>query len=84
VTVIRNGVSALSDPTLLFFTLIHPVAMILAMVVFQVGKNKTKRVPIEKRQRLMALTFIATTVLILAAIPWPLFSYGRALFRLGL
>ncbi len=84
VTVVRNGMSALSDPMLLFFTLIHPVAMILAMVIFQVGKNKTKSASIEKRQRLMAFTFIATTLLILAAIPWPIFSYGRALFRLGL
>ena len=66
-----------------FFALEHPVQMILAVVVAQVGYSVSKRASTDRKKFLWAAVgYGLAALLILGSIPWPGLEYGRPLFRL--
>lgn len=63
-----------------FFTVAHPCAMILAVAAAHATYSLAKRAANDRRKfRRAAVGYTLTTALILAAVPWPFFSYGRPL-----
>ena len=66
-----------------FFTLEHPVQMLLAVVLAQMGFSAAKRGK-DDRTRFVrgAIFYTLAVILILVAIPWPGSEQGRPLFRL--
>jgi hypothetical protein len=72
-----------SSRLLRFFTLEHPLLMILAIVFAHVGRARVKRAPGDAdRHRRAARFYGLALLLILVAIPWPFLSYGRPLLGL--
>ena len=63
-----------------FWILEHPIAMLVALALAQVGLVRANRAGGPIAQRHAALYFTMAIVIILAAIPWPLFTFGRALW----
>jgi hypothetical protein len=63
-----------------FWLLEHPVAMLVAAVIAHIGFAKAKRTDGPLAHRHAALFFILALLIVLAAIPWPLFTFGRALW----
>jgi hypothetical protein len=76
-----NPGAVMSDPGLSFWTLRHPLTMIGAFAIFQIGHARAKRVDVSLRARTYAVTFALVLIAIASAIPWPYLSYGRALIR---
>lgn len=76
--------SILSNGVINFWTLRHPLSMILAFVVYQVGEGRAKKGAIEKRYAIYTITFAAVFAIMCSAIPWDGLSYGRPYFRWGL
>lgn len=73
----------LHDPILRFWTMEHPMGMLLGLAIFQIGRRVTlKMVKIENRFRTLAITLILSLMIILCTIPWPFLKHGRALLRL--
>jgi hypothetical protein len=63
-----------------FFGMMHPLTMITAAVLCQVGFSLTKRISDDRRKyRIAVVCYTAACVLLLAAVPWPFLSYGRSL-----
>lgn len=71
----------LTTPLYQFWTLRHPLTMLLALGVFQIGKSIAGKRPVTSRFKIYAMTLAVTLALIASAIPWPGLSYGRALLR---
>lgn len=70
------------NPLVFFWTLRHPLTMILALGLFQIAKARMKRQPSSAGKfKLIATATGAILILIATAIPWPGLDYGRALFR---
>jgi len=65
-----------------FWLLEHPVAMIVALGLAHVGLSKARRADGPIALRHATLYFTLAFVIVLAAIPWPTFTYGRALWPL--
>ena len=63
-----------------FWMLEHPIAMIAALVLAHAGLARAKRADGPIAHRHAALFFTMAIVIILAAIPWPMFTFGRALW----
>jgi hypothetical protein len=63
-----------------FWIIEHPLAMIVALVLAHVGLAKAKRADGPIAHRHAALFFTMALLIILAAIPWPMFTFGRALW----
>jgi hypothetical protein len=65
-----------------FFGLVHPAAMIASWLVLHgtraVMRRQPPTAPRHARWRAATLTWL---VLVVLAIPWPVWSFGRALFR---
>jgi len=73
----------MQERLLRFFTLEHPLQMIIAVVLVNVALATAKRVTHERRRfRWSAILLIITMLLIVLAIPWPGFYYGRPWLRL--
>ncbi|MBC7794046.1 MAG: hypothetical protein H7Z43_10085 [Clostridia bacterium] len=74
--------AAMKDPVLRFFAVEHTTAMILAVASIHVGAVRARKAVTgaTARKRVLMHLFIAL-ILVLAAIPWPGFQYGRPLFR---
>jgi hypothetical protein len=71
------------DPILRFWTIEHPVGMIIALSVFQIGRMLAiKKFKIQQRFKVITITLTLSLVIILATIPWPFLKHGRDLFRL--
>ncbi len=63
-----------------FFGLMHPLAMITAVVLGQVGYSVSKRIRDDGRKyRVAIFCYTAALALVLLAVPWPFMSYGRSL-----
>lgn len=71
----------IKNPYFFFFSLRHPISMILGVGIFQIGVALAKKRAAEKRYRILAITMILVLMVILSAIPWPNLDYGRNLFR---
>ncbi len=63
-----------------FWMLEHPISMIAALVLAHVGLAKARRADKPIAHRHAALFFTLAVLIILAAIPWPIFTFGRALW----
>jgi hypothetical protein len=67
-----------------FFGLDHPLAMLVAAVVAQVGYSRAKRVPDDAaRFRRAANAYTFAVLLVLASVPWPFLRWGRPLLHAG-
>jgi hypothetical protein len=72
--------SMLDNGVLRFFTLEHPVQMVIAVLVAQAGYSLAKRAgPDRAKFRRAALYYSVAVFLIALAIPWPPLEYGRPL-----
>jgi hypothetical protein len=70
----------LKDRVLRFWTFEHPVLMLAAIVLAHVGLIRIRRLTEPRRRHRAAAVYIGLAlVLVLAGIPWPFLSYGRAL-----
>ena len=81
--IFRNFSAAMKNPTQAFFGLEHWFPMIVAMGVAHAGRSLARKLddPASKHKR-VAIFFSMAIVLVLLAIPWPFFTYGRPLIRL--
>lgn len=69
------------DPTLRFFGLEHPLAMITAVSLVHLGRERSgKRCGLDRHRTVFRWTFGALLVFAIA-IPWPFLTYGRPLLR---
>lgn len=71
----------LSNPLYRFWTLRHPLSMLLAVGAFQLGKVIARRSPVTVRFKVYGVTLGVTLAILVSAIPWPFLEHGRALFR---
>ena len=62
-----------------FFTLEHPLLMLIALGLAHIGYARARRAALPDRHRKAAPYYTLALILILAAIPWPFLSYGRPL-----
>jgi hypothetical protein len=74
---------AWADPSLRFFGIQHPLAMLAVAASTHVSWVWARRTDGATRERFrrLGLGVLGTLVLILAAIPWPSLTYGRPLAR---
>jgi hypothetical protein len=78
----RDLGAALGQATLRFFTIEHPFAMILALVVLHVGKVRARRHGADpRRHRTVLIAAAVALALIALSIPWPGLPYARPLLR---
>lgn len=78
---IRNPDLVFEDSTVSFWSLRHPLTMLVSIVVFQIGKVRARRAPMENKFRIFAVTFAVVLILVCSAIPWSWLSYGRPWLR---
>lgn len=77
-----HDIASLDNPMVFFFSLRHPLTMLLAMILFQVLKDKAmKEENSTRRFRKLAVAIGLPLIVILSAIPWPWMDVGRSLFR---
>ena len=77
-----NMGAAMKDPVVRFFTVEHVSAMVLALALLHVNRARSKRVsPDRARFKSVWIWTLLVLVLMLASIPWPIFTYARPLFR---
>jgi hypothetical protein len=73
----------MKDRILRFFTVEHPVQMIVAVGVSHMASAMTRRMTSDRRRFAVGTALVSLTMLlILAAIPWPFLDHGRPWFRL--
>jgi hypothetical protein len=63
-----------------FWLIEHPIAMIVALVLAHVGLARATRAKGPLAHRHAALFFGMALLVILAAIPWPMWTFGRGLW----
>ena len=72
-----------SVPSLRFFALVHPVAMLGVVGLAHAGGSAARRLgSASRRFRGVARSAGAALVLLTVAIPWPFYAFGRPLVRL--
>ncbi len=77
---LAGGVAGFDPRAAMFFGLFHPFIMFTAVVLGQVGFSASKRISDDRRKfRVAAGCYTAALVLVLAAVFWAWFSYGRSL-----
>lgn len=71
------------DPSLRFFGLEHPLAMITAVSLVHLGRERSERVKTGDRARHRSVFgwTLAALLVFAIAIPWPFLKYGRPLLR---
>lgn len=68
----NNREEAISDLDISFFSLFHPLVMIVAVVLLTVGSALAKRKPTDAEKfKTMLLWFSVVLLIVLAFIPWP-------------
>jgi hypothetical protein len=66
--------------TAAFFAMMHPVAMITAVILGQVGYSVSKRMHDDRGKfRAAVLCYTAALAIVLVSVPWPFMPYGRSL-----
>lgn len=75
--------SAMRSSGTRFFAIEHLLLMLIALVVAHVARSLSRKASSDLlKHRRAAIGFLISFVLMMAAIPWPFFSYGRPLLRL--
>lgn len=73
---------AYKDPAFRFWTLEHPIGMITGLIIFQIGRVLAiKKFSVEKRFKVLFISFTVAFLIIIATIPWPFLKHGRNFFR---
>jgi hypothetical protein len=72
---------AYHEPTLRFFGLEHPIAMLTAVSLVHFGRERSQRVTGRDRHRSACRWTLAAVLVFAIAIPWPFLKYGRPLLR---
>lgn len=75
----QNMGAAMSDITLRFFAVEHLAVMVVAVVLAHVGRALTRRASEAGKHQRAALWYGLALLVILFAIPWPFYAYGRPL-----
>jgi len=69
---LSNMGEIMGDALLRFFTVEHTLAMIIAAVIIQIGRSKSKKtIDIAQKHKTSLIFFSIGIILILAMIPWP-------------
>jgi hypothetical protein len=72
----------LSVPFLRFFSVDHPVLMLLALVAAHVASALSRRAEVpQARHRVWVMGLLVAMLLVALGIPWPGTSHGRPLLR---
>lgn len=69
------------EPTLRFFGLEHPLAMITAVSLVHFGRERSEKATGPARHRTAFRWTCAALLLFALSIPWPFLKYGRPLLR---
>ena len=73
---------AINSPIMRFFTLIHPLLMIGALVLAHVGRSQVKKnIPDKKKYIAILIWFGLSFTLLYLATPWPYTDFARPLIR---
>ena len=73
--------SALADPSLRFFSLVHELLVLVAVALAHIGRTRSRKQPADAGKFRTAAVFYALSILVLlVAIPWP-FDFGRPWIR---
>jgi hypothetical protein len=73
---------AMQQPALRFFGMLHVGGMFAAVGLLHEGRKASLRAAsVRSRFRRVAVTTLLALVVICAAMPWPMFEYGRPLLR---
>ncbi len=74
--------SNMKNATLRFWTVEHAIGMLVAVILIQVGRSKSKKATdVRKKHKTSLIYFAIGLILILAMIPWPFREeIGRALW----
>lgn len=79
---VSDAGGAMKDPLLRFFGMEHAFGMLIALVLFHIGRAKAKRAETGVRKHKLAWSFTLAALLVtVIAIPWPGLKYGRPLLR---
>jgi uncharacterized membrane protein SirB2 len=79
---IRHLGEAMTNASLRFWTIEHPVGMIIGIVLAHVGDRRIRGARDDARRHIYAAVFFTLAmVVILASVPWPGKLQGRPLFR---
>jgi hypothetical protein len=76
-----NVGAAYAEPTLRFFGLEHPIAMLTAVSLVHLGRERSERTTGRARHRAAFVWTVAALLVFAIAIPWPFLKYGRPLLR---
>lgn len=75
--------AAMSNGAVRFFAVEHIAVMIVAVVLSHIGRARSRQAAdAVARHRAAAIWFGLALVAMIAAIPWPFYSFGRPLLRL--
>lgn len=75
--------AAMSTGSIRFFTLEHPLMMLLAVVFAHVGRSQSKKADTDlKKHARAARWYVLSFVVLLASIPWPFMANARPWLRL--
>jgi Na+/proline symporter len=79
----QNFGGAMSNEVLRFWAVEHVSLMIVALALIHAGRAMSRKAEeTMKKHRRAAIFYGLATLIILFAIPWPFFPYGRPLLRL--
>jgi hypothetical protein len=83
-TALQDFGASMSNALLRYWSVEHVLLMVVALILIHVGRatSKVAEEATSKHKR-AAIFFGLATLAILIAIPWPFWSYGRPLIRLG-
>jgi hypothetical protein len=74
--------SVMGNAGLRFWTVEHVVGMVVAIVLAHIGRARIHKTGSDERRQKLAAIFFTLSILVLAAsIPWPGMPYGRPLLR---
>ncbi|MCX6552641.1 MAG: hypothetical protein NTY02_16835 [Acidobacteria bacterium] len=76
---LSNMAVAMQSRGMRFWLIEHPLSALVAVVLAHIGFLKAKRGG-AAAHRDTSIFFTLALLILLAAIPWPIFSYGRALW----
>jgi uncharacterized Tic20 family protein len=66
------GPDTMKEALYRFFTMEHPLMVIISLVIIRMGMFRAKRNATAKSNRTIMISFIIGLIVLLAAIPWPM------------
>jgi hypothetical protein len=73
--------AAMHDDTIRFFSLEHPVMMLIAVILIHIGKAQGKKAISDRSKHLRSFIFYLLALIVIAiAIPWPFRHLGGGLY----